>query len=103
MDAKRINEAINKVVRAQIDAVGLIAEIVMENGGSIAVDMTLDLPRGDELEHAHIETIRLGEKEYEIWMVGEDGYCYDLEMSDAIFVLDELLRIDKEKEEELFV
>lgn len=100
MEAKRINEAINKVVRAQIEAVGLIAEIVMENGGSIDVDMTLDLPQGDELEHAHIETIRMGEKEYEIWMVGEDGYCYDLEMSDAIFVLEELLRVDEEKEED---
>lgn len=100
MEAKRINEAINNVVRAQMDAVGLIAEMVMENGGSIDVDMTLDLPRGDELEHAHIETIRMGEKEYEMWMVGEDGYCYDLELSDAIFVLEELLMIAKEKEED---
>lgn len=99
MKAKRINEAINNVIRAQMEAVGLIAEMVMENGRSIDVDMTLDLPRGDELEHAHIETIRMGEKEYEIWMVGEDGYCYELELSDAIFVLEELLMIDKEEEE----
>ena len=100
MEAKRINEAINNVVKAQMEAVGLIAEMVMENGGSIDVDMTLDLPRGDELEHAHIETIRMGEREYEIWMVGEDGHCYELEMSDAIFVLEELLTMDKEKEED---
>lgn len=99
MEAKRINEAINNVIRAQMEAVGLIAEMVMENGGSIDVDMTLDLPRGDELEHAHIETIRMGEKEYEILMVGKDGYCYDLELSDAIFVLEELLMIDKEDDE----
>ena len=99
METNRINEAINNVVIAQIKAVGLIAEMVMENGGSIDVDMTLDLPRGDELEHAHIETIRMGEREYEIWMVGEDGYCYELELSDAIFVLEELLMIDKEEEE----
>lgn len=95
MEAKRINEAINNVVKAQMEAVGLIAEMVMENGGSIDVDMTLDLPRGDELEHVHIATIRMGEREYEIWMVGEDGYCYELELSDAIFVLEELLMTDK--------
>lgn len=96
MEAKRINEAINNVVKAQMEAVGLIAEMVMENGGSIDVDMTLDLPRGDELEHVNIATIRMGEKEYEIWMGGEDGYCYDLELNDAIYVLEELSRMEKE-------
>lgn len=100
MDEKIINDAINKVVRAQMEAVGLIAEMVMENGGHIDVDMTLDLPRGDELEHAHIETIRMGEKEYEIWMVGEDGYCYDLELNDAIYVLEELSMMEKENEKD---
>lgn len=90
MEAKRINEAINNVVKAQMEAVGLIAEMVMENGGSIDVDMTLDLPRGDELEHVHIEMIIIGEKDYEIWMMDEDGYCYDLELEDAIYVLEEL-------------
>lgn len=100
MEAKRINEAINNVIKAQMEAVGLIAEMVMENGGSIDVDMTLDLPQGDEVKHAHIKTIRMGEKEYEILMVGENGYCYELEMSDAIFVLEELLMIAIEKEED---
>lgn len=100
MEAKKINEAINNVVKAQMEAVGLIAEMVMENGGSIDVDMTLDLPRGDELGHALIETIRMGEKEYEIWMVDEDGYCYDLELNDAIYVLEELSRMEKENEKD---
>lgn len=100
MEAKKINEAINNVVKAQMEAVGLIAEMVMENGGSIDVDMTLDLLREDELEHAYIETIRMGEKEYEIWMVDEDGYCYDLELNDAIYVLEELSRMEKENEKD---